>query len=242
MVSKTRVGLAQPILCVWVAVTRFAPVQTASATIDLLGTSGAFSLCPGAQPYVCSAMASSTSMPGPLTARTARRDGKQGTPSPEFEPEPHFAAVSQAQISTRGWALKKSQTSVVVKYRLGTKFVWSMLVLWFRHMVPIRRPSKFARLGAWRAVMLEHHKRRATTPGGLEDRPTGRVSRPLGASDALDDGWPSPAPALLPRERETRSYGYHMSEPEHWDRDRPRSPGWPGCRPGAGKQWQPKPA
>ena len=102
-------------------------------------------------------------------------------------------------------------------------------MLWFRHMVPIRRPSKFARLGAWRAVMLEHHKGRATASGGLEVRPAGRVSRSLGASDALDDGSPSPAhgfgnlrgatgatfPEALPRERETRSYGYHMSEPDH---------------------------
>ena len=41
----------------------------------------------------------------------------------------------------------------------------SRLVFWIGLIVPIRRPSEFIRLGAWRAVMLEHHKRRATTPG-----------------------------------------------------------------------------
>jgi hypothetical protein len=36
------------------------------------------------------------------------------------------SAVSPGQMSTRGWSLKKSQTWVAKKYRLGTKFVWSM--------------------------------------------------------------------------------------------------------------------
>jgi len=36
------------------------------------------------------------------------------------------SAISPGQMSMRGWALKKSQTSPQVKYRLGTKFVCSM--------------------------------------------------------------------------------------------------------------------
>ena len=35
--------------------------------------------------------------------------------------------------------------------------------------------------------MQVHRKRPATTPGDEEDRPQGRVSGPLGASDALTD-------------------------------------------------------
>ncbi len=54
-------------------------------------------------------------------------------------------------------------------------------------MIPIRRPSEFIRLGAWRAVMLAHHKRRATAPGDSESRPSGRVIRFLGASGTLVD-------------------------------------------------------
>ena len=39
-----------------------------------------------------------------------------------------------------------------------------------------------------RAVMLTHHKRRATTTGGLATRrPEGRLFRPLGASRTLGD-------------------------------------------------------
>ena len=109
------------------------------------------------------------------------------------------------------------------------------LVSWIRHMAPIRRLSEFTRPDAWGAVMREHHKRRATPPVSSESRPSGRVSRflggrggapriwnrgdtprwPPGASGALADGLASPARAFLPRKRETRSYGYHMSDPGH---------------------------
>ena len=123
-----------------------------------------------------------------------------------------FADVAPANGSGNPWGIGTGAMFTFGGFEVGSSFA---LVLWFRHMVPIRRPSEFARLGAWGTVMLEYHKRRATTPGGSESRPTGRVSRSLGASDALDDGSPSPARVLLPRERETRSYGHHMSEPEH---------------------------
>jgi hypothetical protein len=42
-----------------------------------------------------------------------------------------------------------------------------LLAIWFRHMVPIRRPSKFARLGAWRAVMLKASQGPRNAIGGL---------------------------------------------------------------------------
>ncbi len=110
------------------------------------------------------------------------------------------------------------------------------------HMAPIRRPSEFIRPGARRAAMPAHRKRRATPPGDLEGRPPGLVSRFLGASGTLDDAssiacaslpaeetgneivWApyvrlgplaSPARAFLPRKRETRSYGCHMSDLDH---------------------------
>ena len=82
-------------------------------------------------------------------------------------------------------------------------------------MVPIRRPSEFIRLGAWCAVMPAASQAPRNDAGGSVGRPAGRVSRSRGASDALDDGSPSPARNLLPRERETQSYGHHMSEPDH---------------------------
>ena len=72
---------------------------------------------------------------------------------------------------------------------------------------PIRRPCAFIRPGARCAVMLSHHKRRATPPGDAQGRPKGRFSRSLGASATLDDGPASPARRFLPREREKRSYG-----------------------------------
>ncbi len=91
------------------------------------------------------------------------------------------------------------------------------------------------RLGARRAVMREHHKRRATTPGAAgaspvyrsrgdtplvppgasQDRPSGRVSRSLGASGTLADGSASPARPLLPRKRETRSYDTRIRASEY---------------------------
>ncbi len=53
-------------------------------------------------------------------------------------------------------------------------------------MVPIQRLPKFIRKGARWAVMLEHHKHRATRPVGLGSRPPGRytgpISRLLGAT------------------------------------------------------------
>jgi len=60
-----------------------------------------------------------------------------------------------------------------------------------------------------------HHKCRATTPGVSKGRPSGCFSCSLGASDALDDGSPSPARDLLPGEQEKQSYGYHMSKSDH---------------------------
>ena len=109
------------------------------------------------------------------------------------------------------------------------------LVSWIRSSWHVRRPSEFIRLGAGRAVMLEHHKRRATTPGGSEGRPPGRFSRPLGgrggapricnrgdtprwppgASGRLADAKASPAPPFLPSEREKRSYMPRTSDPGH---------------------------
>ena len=85
----------------------------------------------------------------------------------------------------------------------------------FRHTVAIRRPSEVIRLGAWCAVMLEHHKRRATTSGASEGRPPVPGSRFPGASGTLDDAPASPARAFLPGKREPRSYCYHMSEADH---------------------------
>jgi hypothetical protein len=83
-----------------------------------------------------------------------------------------------------------------------------------QHMMPIRRLPEFTRRGARCAVMPSHHKRRATRPVGSGSRPSGPVSRLLGASRTLDDAqWrhgASPAGPLLPRNRDTGSYGYHM--------------------------------
>jgi hypothetical protein len=61
----------------------------------------------------------------------------------------------------------------------------------------------------------DHHKRRATTPGGSEGRPSGRFSRPLGTSGKLADAKASPAPPFLPSEREKRSYRPRPSDPGH---------------------------
>jgi hypothetical protein len=70
----------------------------------------------------------------------------------------------------------------------------------------------------WSAVMLEHHKRRATTSGvagvppafgirghlvspeSLEGRPPGRISRSLGASNTVADAIASPARTLSTEE------------------------------------------
>ncbi len=71
-----------------------------------------------------------------------------------------------------------------------------------QHMVPLRRRPKPARKGDRCAVMLEHHKHRATHPAGLGRRPSGPQSRLLGASSALDDAKASPPGALLPRSRD----------------------------------------
>ena len=98
-------------------------------------------------------------------------------------------------------ALERLTPDIVVI--LGDRY--EMLVSWIRSSWHLRRPSEFIRLGAGRAVMLEHHKRRATTPGGSEGRPSGRFSRPLGASGRLADAKASPAPPFLPSEREKRS-------------------------------------
>ena len=82
-------------------------------------------------------------------------------------------------------------------------------------MIPIRRLPKFIRKGARCAVMLAHHKHRATHPVGLGCRPWGPISRLLGASSPLDDAPASPAGALLPRNRDMGSYGYHKLDSIH---------------------------
>ncbi len=53
-------------------------------------------------------------------------------------------------------------------------------------------------------------------PGALEGRPSGRFSRPLGASEMLADADASPAHLLLPRKREKRSYVTRNHEREYW--------------------------
>ena len=79
-----------------------------------------------------------------------------------------------------------------------------------QRMVPIRRPPKFTRTGARCAVMPSHHEHCATHPVSLGGRPVGPESRLLGASETLDDAVASPANSLLPRRRDSGSYGYHM--------------------------------
>jgi len=86
-------------------------------------------------------------------------------------------------------------------------------------MVPIRRLPEFTRQGADCAAMLSHRKRDATRPVGSGSRPSGPVSRFLRASKTLDDAqWrhgASPAGPLLPRNRDTGSYGHHMLDSIH---------------------------
>jgi hypothetical protein len=74
-----------------------------------------------------------------------------------------------------------------------------------QHMAPLRRLPELVRKGARCAVMGAHHKRRATRPAGSGSRPSGPISRLLGASSILGDGPASPAGALLPRNRDMGS-------------------------------------
>ena len=61
------------------------------------------------------------------------------------------------------------------------------------------------RLGARRALVSCTTSGARRRPEASQRRPSGRFSRPLGASGRLSDGRPSPAPPLLPRKREKRS-------------------------------------
>ena len=72
--------------------------------------------------------------------------------------------------------------------RLGFAF----LVDRIQHRDLIRRLPKFIRKVARCVVMLAHHKHRATHPVGLGSRPSGPISRLLGASSPLADGPASP--------------------------------------------------
>jgi hypothetical protein len=77
-------------------------------------------------------------------------------------------------------------------------------------MVPIGRFPEFtgkARDAPW---CPSHHKRRATQPVRSGSRPVGPVSRLFGASTTLTDAQASLSGPLLPRSRDTGSYGYHM--------------------------------
>ena len=75
--------------------------------------------------------------------------------------------------------------------------------------------SRVHRLGARSAAMLVHRKLCATQPVISRRRPAGPVSRSLGASKALSDTKASPAGLLLPRNRDTGSYGYHKLDSFH---------------------------
>ena len=62
---------------------------------------------------------------------------------------------------------------------------------------------------------LSHHKRHATRPVRSGSRPSGPVSRFLGASTTLTDAMASLSGPLLPRNRDTGSYECHMLDSVH---------------------------
>ena len=60
-----------------------------------------------------------------------------------------------------------------------------------------------------------HHKRRATQPVRAGNRPSGPISRLLDASTTLTDATASLSGPLLPRNRDTGSYGYQVLDSIH---------------------------
>ena len=77
------------------------------------------------------------------------------------------------------------------------------------------RSCMLIRPGAAGVAMLAHRKPGAAPPVSMQERPTARVSRPLGASGTLDDASASPTHTLLPRRWDTRSHGYFLSDLHH---------------------------
>ncbi len=136
-------------------------------------------------------------------------------------PKPSAAAAKYAPYVVSG-------NQVFVAGRLnatpGGRLVLTFTIPWCGG-----RRSEVIRSGARPAVMLEHHKGRATPPVASERRPKGCFSRSLGASATLNHAPASPSRTrlayasppgsrsslVLPRTREKQSYTPRNGENKH---------------------------